>query len=112
MRMNLKPYLEVLLLAGTASVAMGQYTINTLASFNAADNGGYNADGELILSGDTLYGATSAGGTNNDGTVFSISLPEPGSMSLLAIVGLGLLRRRRPSHWKKLIQRRASYERF
>jgi len=31
----------------------------------------------LIFSGNTLYGVTIAGGTNGDGTIFSLSLPSP-----------------------------------
>jgi len=42
----------------------------------------YGSDGlwpyaGLILSGNTLYGTTSGGGSSSDGTVFSLSLPPP-----------------------------------
>ena len=48
-----------------------------LASFDNTD--GTNPSGSLTLSADgsTLYGTTEAGGTNNDGTVFAISVPVP-----------------------------------
>jgi uncharacterized repeat protein (TIGR03803 family) len=51
----------------------------TLYSFTATDANGNNSDGAhpyagLSFSGSTLYGTTKAGGTNGDGTVFSISL--------------------------------------
>jgi uncharacterized repeat protein (TIGR03803 family) len=39
----------------------------------------------LILSGNTLYGTTSAGGSSGNGTVFSFALPRP----LLAIAHSG-----------------------
>ena len=53
-----------------ASAARAQYPINTLASFNVGDGAGPAAG--LILSGNTLYGTTVAGGANGDGTVFSV----------------------------------------
>ncbi len=51
----------------------------TLYNFTATDVTGYNNDGAnpyagLTLSGNTLYGTAQNGGTNGDGTVFSISL--------------------------------------
>lgn len=43
--------------------------ITTLGSFNTSD---YRPGTSLILSGDTLYDTTSEGGSDNDGTVFSL----------------------------------------
>ena len=48
--------------------------------FTATDANGFNNDGAypeagLILSGNTLYGTAIDGGTNGDGTVFSLTLP-------------------------------------
>jgi uncharacterized repeat protein (TIGR03803 family) len=40
-------------------------------------NDGSNPFGGLIISGNTLYGTAEDGGTNGDGTVFSLSLPLP-----------------------------------
>ncbi len=51
----------------------------------------------LLLSGTTLYGTTAFGSTsaNIDGTVFSIEVPEPGSLGLLATMILAMLCGRR-----------------
>ena len=51
----------------------------TLHSFTATDANGNNSDGAkpyagLTLSGNTLFGTAKAGGTNGDGSVFSIYL--------------------------------------
>jgi uncharacterized repeat protein (TIGR03803 family) len=53
--------------------------ITTLYAFMATDANGNNSDGAnpvegLVLSGRTLYGPASAGGTNGNGTVFSLTL--------------------------------------
>ena len=45
-------------------------TFNTLFSFNGTN--GDVPDGNLIVSGSTLYGMAAGGGANGDGTVFSI----------------------------------------
>ncbi len=54
----------------TAPTANGG-TYTTLFSFNES-NGAYPY-GSLVVSGNTLYGMTSSGGANGDGTIFSIS---------------------------------------
>jgi uncharacterized repeat protein (TIGR03803 family) len=72
--------------AGGISANGVVFSVNTngsaftvLHTFTALDcNAGTNADGAvpwsgLVLSGDTLYGTTSAGGTGGNGTVFSIN---------------------------------------
>jgi uncharacterized repeat protein (TIGR03803 family) len=65
---------NILLLALLAMVmttpVSGQYTLTTLASFNGTD--GANPDAGLILSGNVLYGTTSAGGGHTWGDVFSL----------------------------------------
>jgi len=71
------------LIAGAGSIAAGRVTAQTftnLYSFAARSNGDYgtNSDGagpsgELILSGNTLYGTTGGGGSSGNGTVFSLS---------------------------------------
>lgn len=79
-------------------------TINTLATF--ADNStGDDPDGALIADAQgNLYGTATAGGLNENGTVFELSgtgfavVPEPNSLSLL---GLGALALRRRHHSKR-----------
>jgi uncharacterized repeat protein (TIGR03803 family) len=56
-------------------------TFRTIYSFTAMTPyyGGTNSDGDipngLILSGNTLYGASEAGGINGNGAIFSLTLP-------------------------------------
>jgi uncharacterized repeat protein (TIGR03803 family) len=61
---------------------------------NTASDGGL-PQGSLIRSGPTLYGMTSSGGSNGDGTIFSLVVPEPSAMTLaaLAMIGLFVFRR-------------------
>jgi uncharacterized repeat protein (TIGR03803 family) len=68
-------------------------TFSILGSFDRTDGAG--TFGGLTLMGSTLYGVTEAGGTNNIGTIFSIAIPEPATVSILAAVGGCLLLRRR-----------------
>jgi uncharacterized repeat protein (TIGR03803 family) len=58
--------------------------------------------GDLTFAGTTLYGMTGSGGDPSDGslgTIFSVSVPEPSSLLLLATAGASLtvLARRRPT---------------
>jgi uncharacterized repeat protein (TIGR03803 family) len=88
-------------LYGTASEGGGfgngtVFAINTdgagftnLYNFTARIRLSTNSDGalpraSLILSGNTLYGTASGGGSFNDGTVFALSLPVP-SLALSSI---------------------------
>ena len=61
--------------------------IKTLLSFSGT-NGGWPG-GSLILSGTTLYGATSGGGSTGDGTIFSIGTDGTGFQTLLTFSGTG-----------------------
>ena len=45
----------------------------TLSSFTGDGNDGVGPDGGLILSGNTLYGTASQGGSANNGTVFAVN---------------------------------------
>jgi uncharacterized repeat protein (TIGR03803 family) len=66
-------------------------------SFAGGPDDGANPQGDLILSGSTLYGMTENGGSNDQGTVFSFTpVPEPSSLLLTAAATpLALLARRR-----------------
>jgi uncharacterized repeat protein (TIGR03803 family) len=74
-------------------------TINTLCTFTGDPNGDTPDAGLTMDASGDLFGTTSGGGPDFDGTVFELSpvtVPEPASASLLAIGvgGLALLRRR------------------
>ncbi len=63
--------------AGTVFQITSAGTLTTLHSF--AGNDGANPEAGLVQAPDgSLYGTTEAGGANNDGTVFSVTLPRPG----------------------------------
>jgi len=68
-------------------------TPTVLASFDGSN--GMDPYAGLTLSGNTLYGTTKDGGSNGYGTVFSITVPEPSCLSLMALAAIGLLARRR-----------------
>jgi uncharacterized repeat protein (TIGR03803 family) len=59
----------------------------TLYDFVSGTNGGLRPEGGVILSGNTLYGTTSLGGSNNFGTVFSINTNGTGFKSLYSFTG-------------------------
>jgi uncharacterized repeat protein (TIGR03803 family) len=67
-----------------------------LAHFNNQSVDGGFPWGGVTISGNAIYGTTSEGGANGDGTVFEIStiVPEPASVSALAVGVLCLLVRR------------------
>jgi len=79
---------------------MFAYDIDT-DQFTVLCHGG-DGFGGLALIGSTLYGTTSQGGTNGDGVIFSLTLPdpdgtssvpEPGMISIMVVVGGSLLLR-------------------
>src|ERR1035437_7567247 len=63
------------------NIAHGQTVIESFSG----TNGAYPMGG-LILSGSTVYGMTSEGGTANDGTIFSYN-PDTGFQSLYSFTG-------------------------
>ena len=68
----------------------------TLYNFTGTGGDGVFPAASLIDVGGTLYGTTYEGGTNNDGTVFSltpnsVATPEPASWATFLLGGLGLL---------------------
>jgi uncharacterized repeat protein (TIGR03803 family) len=58
-----------------------------LYSFSSGD--GSFPNGDLILSGNTLYGTTLGGGTPGDGTVFALALPPPTPIPLNISFAIG-----------------------
>jgi len=79
MTRNWKAIAFGLTVAAASAPAFGQ--INVLASFNGGN--GQNPEGNLTLSGDTLYGTTYDGGTNGYGTVFPLPI-SGGTPTVLA----------------------------
>jgi len=83
------------LFAGLGLIPVGRATEPTftnLHSFTAVNFRGVNSDGAnpfagLILSGDTLYGTASEGGTNGEGTVFAINPTGPSFTNLYSFTG-------------------------
>jgi uncharacterized repeat protein (TIGR03803 family) len=59
-----------------------------------ANDGASPEQGPLILIGSTLYGMTSQGGSNNDGVIFSIPVPEPSSFGLMIVAAATFFVRR------------------
>jgi uncharacterized repeat protein (TIGR03803 family) len=92
----MKTYIKKLFLLPALIAALGlmpagratAQTFTTLHSFTAIDpNTGTNSDGAnpeagLILSGNTLYGTASAGGTNGNGTIFAVNTDGTGFTNL------------------------------
>ncbi len=58
--------------AGTSSTSSSGYTLKTLATVSAGQGSGTYA-GLTLGPGGNLYGSTSAGGSNGDGTIFKVS---------------------------------------
>jgi uncharacterized repeat protein (TIGR03803 family) len=69
-------------------------SVNVLYSFDGSD-GADPYPNTLLLMNDALYGMTSQGGTNGEGVIFSLSIPEPGALGLLCVASLSFLTRRR-----------------
>jgi uncharacterized repeat protein (TIGR03803 family) len=86
-------------------IAAGTHAPLTLALFDGSD--GLEPHSVLIAdAAGNLYGTTGYGGPHNFGTVFELagtgfvaSAPEPAAASLIALIALGLLVRRRRGHY-------------
>jgi uncharacterized repeat protein (TIGR03803 family) len=60
---------------GTSFTTLHNFTATS--GSNDTNSDGANPRDGLILSGNTLYGTANEGGTNGNGTVFSLSFPSP-----------------------------------
>ncbi len=58
-----------------------------LRSFRNTTTNGYNPEGSLVLSGGTLYGTTTAGGTSDYGTVYKMNTDGSGYTILKSFTG-------------------------
>ena len=83
-------------------IAAGGTDYTLVHEFAGYSTDGDEARGDLVLHNGVLYGMTMKGGEHDDGIIFGLSLgtqvdviPEPTTLSLLALGGFGLLRRRR-----------------
>ena len=82
------------------SVGIDGSGYQNLYSFSGGNDGGF-PQGDLTLSGGTLFGMTSRDGINGDGTLFAFTLqatpvPEPGTLALVgALCAAGCAWRRR-----------------
>ena len=86
--------------ASVGSGAGGVFAFDTLTdsltllhAFDVSD--GNQPNGGLTLVGNTLYGMTKGGGADSNGVIFSIQLPEPGTVTLLLVSAISLIRRPR-----------------
>jgi len=82
---NLLAVAGAMLLGGTA-FSQGHY-YSLLHNFAGKANDGASPQGSLTLSGTTLYGMTSAGGSQNLGTVFKINTDGTGCVVLHSFAG-------------------------
>jgi uncharacterized repeat protein (TIGR03803 family) len=67
---------------GTGFTNLHRFTAYSPPSYFTNSDGGNPLDG-LILSGNTLYGATSGGGSSGMGTLFSLALPGPPQLTVI-----------------------------
>jgi uncharacterized repeat protein (TIGR03803 family) len=74
---------------GTEFTVLHAFNAGVGLYFNVINSDGAYPIGGLILSGNTLYGTTSVGGTNSFGTIFSLTLPPPPSGPQLGSIPLG-----------------------
>ena len=67
-------------LGSVFQVAIDSADFKTLHSFAGGAADGALPYGSLVLSGSTLYGMTSEGGSNNLGVIFALDLPQPAAV--------------------------------
>jgi uncharacterized repeat protein (TIGR03803 family) len=71
--------------------SFSEYSIDT-NDFTRTNTDGANPSAPLILSGNTLYGTTGYGGSSGSGTVFSLTLPSPPSLTIIPLGATVVLR--------------------
>ena len=80
-----------LLLAGRATAqtftTLHNFTASTGSFPNVTNSDGASPFGQLLLSGDTLYGAALSGGSSGNGTVFKINTDGSGFTNLYSFTG-------------------------
>ncbi len=90
------------------SVGVDGSNYRDLHSFTDGTDGG-GPQGDLTLSGGTLFGMTNSGGANGDGTVFALVLPsptpEPGTLALVATAAVASVSYR----WRRKRSRRENW---
>ena len=82
--------------AGTVyafDLGTSQETIIHSFTFGSNSVDGYGSTSDLTLVGNTLYGTTPFGGTLLGGTIFTVKVPEPGSIVLACMAALGVVLR-------------------
>jgi uncharacterized repeat protein (TIGR03803 family) len=57
--------------------------LHSFSALTSSNADGINPFPGLVLSGNTLYGMTEAGGTNNSGTIYSVTLPVPPPLTII-----------------------------
>jgi uncharacterized repeat protein (TIGR03803 family) len=67
------------------ALASSAQVYNILHSFGSQSRDGYGPATDLVLAGNTLYGATLSGGTNGNGTIFKINTDGSGYQILLSL---------------------------
>ncbi len=61
--------------------------LTVLHAFPSSTNEGANPEGTLLLISNVLYGTTSAGGTNGDGTIYSVDVSGTNFVTLYSFTG-------------------------
>jgi len=59
------------------------HTFTPVSGDLSTNSDGANSQGDLVLSGSTLYGAAFQGGNFGSGTVFSLTLPSPPQLTII-----------------------------